>query len=128
MIVFKCTQSRLSRFNAYEMGPGRDLLAEMKTAFEHKGLELCVSSHRAEHWFFMSHGKAFDSDIHEPLVCGDFYWPSMPEPDHQDLAGSPPNQEFLEDWLLGAASSWIVTALKCFISTGGFKRPPSNRI
>lgn len=97
---FQMYKSGLSRYNAYELGPRRDLLAEMRTAFERKGLELCVSSHRAEHWFFMSHGKEFDSDIHEPLVCGDFYWPAMPEPDHQDLAGSPPNQEFLEDWLL----------------------------
>jgi Alpha-L-fucosidase len=98
---FQMYKSELSRFNAYEMGPRRDLLAEMKTAFEHKGLELCVSSHRAEHWFFMSHGKAFDSDIHEPLACGDFYWPAMPEPDHQNLEPeSPPSQEYLEDWLL----------------------------
>jgi len=97
---FQMYKSDISRFNAFEMGPRRDLLAEMKTAFEHKGLELCVSSHRAEHWFFMSHGKEFDSDIKEPLVCGDLYWPSMPEPDLQDLGGSPPNQEFLEDWLI----------------------------
>lgn len=46
---FQMYKSELSRFNAYEMGPRRDLLAEMKSAFEHKGLELCVSSHRAEH-------------------------------------------------------------------------------
>ncbi|GMK38627.1 alpha-L-fucosidase [Paenibacillus sp. CCS19] len=97
---FQMYKSALSPFNAYDMGPGKDLLAEMKTAFEHKGLEFCVSSHRAEHWFFMSHGKQFDSDIVEPLACGDFYWPAMPEPDHQDLAGSPPNQAFLDDWLL----------------------------
>ncbi|MBO9599550.1 MAG: alpha-L-fucosidase, partial [Cohnella sp.] len=97
---FQMYRSGLSRFNAYEMGPGRDLLGEMKTAFEGKGLELCVSSHRAEHWFFMSHGKQFDSDIREPLARGDFYWPAMPEPDHQDLAGSPPSREYLEDWLL----------------------------
>ena len=49
----------------------------------------------------MSHGKEFDSDIKEPLVCGDFYWPAMPEPDHHYLFGKPvPSQEFLEDWLL----------------------------
>lgn len=97
---FQMYKSELSRFNAFEMGPCRDLLAEMKTAFEYRGLEFCVSSHRAEHWFFMSHGKEFDSDIKEPLVCGDFYWPSMLEPDHHDLYGSPPSQEYLEDWLL----------------------------
>ncbi|MEK4465534.1 alpha-L-fucosidase [Paenibacillus sp. FSL H8-0315] len=97
---FQMYKSAYSHYNTYEMGPKRDLVGEMKDAFEQQGLEFCVSSHRAEHWFFLSHGKEFDSDIHEPLVCGDFYWPSMPEPDHHDLFGSPPNQEFLEDWLI----------------------------
>ncbi|WP_249306030.1 alpha-L-fucosidase [Lederbergia citrea] len=97
---FQMYKSDISQFNAYEMGPKRDTLAEMKEAFEKQNLHLCVSSHRAEHWFFMSHGKEFDSDIKEPLVVGDFYWPSMPEPEHQDLNGSPPNQEYLEDWLV----------------------------
>lgn len=97
---FQMYKSAYSHYNTYEMGPMRDLVGEMKSAFEQQGLEFCVSSHRAEHWFFLSHGKEFDSDIQEPLVCGDFYWPAMPEPDHQDLFGSPPNQEFLEDWLI----------------------------
>ncbi|OMC78144.1 alpha-L-fucosidase [Paenibacillus odorifer] len=97
---FQMYKSAYSHYNTYEMGPKRDLVGEMKDAFEQQGLEFCVSSHRAEHWFFLSHGKEFDSDIHEPLVCGDFYWPSMPEPDHHDLFGSPPNQEFLKDWLI----------------------------
>ncbi|MCL6606045.1 MAG: alpha-L-fucosidase [Paenibacillus sp.] len=98
---FQMYKSAYSHYNTYEMGPKRDLLAEMKTAFEKQDLKLCVSSHRAEHWFFMSHGKEFESDIHEPLECGDFYWPAMPEPtEHQDLYLSPPNQEFLEDWLI----------------------------
>jgi alpha-L-fucosidase len=97
---FQMYKSEVSRFNAYEMGPQRDLVGEMKVAFEKQGLELTVSSHRAEHWFFMSHGKAFDSDIKEPLERGDFYWPAMPEPEFQDLYGSPPTQEYLEDWLI----------------------------
>ncbi|MEX2104686.1 MAG: alpha-L-fucosidase, partial [Bacilli bacterium] len=41
---FQMYKSELSRFNAFEMGPCRDLLAEMKTAFEYRGLEFCVSS------------------------------------------------------------------------------------
>ncbi len=97
---FQMYKSEISQWNAYEMGPKRDVLGEMKAAFDRHGLALTVSSHRAEHWFFMSHGKAFDSDIKEPLVYGDFYWPAMPEPDHQDLYGSPPSEEYLEDWLI----------------------------
>jgi alpha-L-fucosidase len=59
-----------------------------------------ASSHRIEHWFFMGHGKEFDSDIHEPLVRGDFYWPAMPESDLHDLFSEPvPTEEYLQDWL-----------------------------
>ncbi|KAA8783743.1 alpha-L-fucosidase [Paenibacillus amylolyticus] len=97
---FQMYKSSISHYNTYEMGPKRDVLGEMKVAYEKQGLTFCVSSHRAEHWFFMSHGKEFDSDIKEPLQCGDFYWPAMPEPDFQDLYGSPPSDEFLEDWLI----------------------------
>jgi alpha-L-fucosidase len=90
----------VSHYNTYEMGPGRDILGELKAAFMMQELELGVSSHRAEHWFFMSHGKGFDSDIHEQLERGDFYWPSKPEPDHHYLYSSPPSEEYLEDWLI----------------------------
>jgi len=98
---FQMYQSELSHWNAYEMGPRRDVIGELLGAFEKRGLIPCLSSHRAEHWFFLSHGKEFDSDIKEPLQCGDFYWPSMPEANHHDLFSQPtPSQEFLEDWLL----------------------------
>ncbi|MBS4219248.1 alpha-L-fucosidase [Bacillus sp. FJAT-49711] len=97
---FQLYKSDISTLNAYEMGPKRDLLGEMKTAFEEQGLELTVSSHRAEHWFFMSGGKEFDSDIKEPLVRGDLYWPSMPEADLHDIHSPKPTEEFLEDWLI----------------------------
>lgn len=97
---FQMYASAVSHYNTYDMGPGRDILGELKTALAEQELELGVSSHRAEHWFFMSHGKAFDSDIHEPLVRGNFYWPAMPEPEHHDPYGSPPSEEYLEDWLI----------------------------
>lgn len=97
---FQMYRSELSHWNAYEMGPQRDTLGELCGAFQQHGLVPCASSHRAEHWFFMGHGKEFDSDIHEPLHRGDFYWPSMPEPPHQDLLSQPyPSEEYLQDWL-----------------------------
>ena len=98
---FQMYKSDISHFNAYEMGPKRDVLGELKQACREAGLEVGASSHRAEHWFFMSAGKKFDSDIHEPLQRGDFYWPSMPEGDHFDLFSRPaPSEEFLQDWLV----------------------------
>ncbi len=98
---FQMYKSSISSYNAYEMGPKRDVLGELKQALEREGLVFCTSSHRAEHWFFMGHGKNFDSDIKEPLKSGDFYWPAMPEPDNQALFSEPyPTDEFLQDWLI----------------------------
>ncbi len=98
---FQMYKSELSEWNAYNMGPCRDTLGELKSACERRGMNICASSHRVEHWFFMGHGRDFDSDIKEPMECGDFYWPAMPEPNHQDLFSTPtPSDEYLTDWLL----------------------------
>lgn len=48
---FQMYRSSLSHWNAWEMGPHRDTLGELKLAIEEKGLTFCTSSHRAEHWF-----------------------------------------------------------------------------
>lgn len=98
---FQMYDSAFSKWNIKAQGARRDILGELKTACEEQGLRFCASSHRAEHWFFMSHGREFDSDVKEPLVRGDFYWPAMPEPDHRDLRSMPyPSEEFLQDWLV----------------------------
>jgi alpha-L-fucosidase len=97
---FQMYKSNVSKFNAYEMGPERDILGELGKSLENRNIPLCASTHRIEHWFFMGHGKEFDSDIKEPLKRGDFYWAAMPEPDHHDLFSPSPSKEYLEDWLV----------------------------
>ena len=98
---FQMYRSAISHWNAFEMGPRRDVLGELSAACRSKGLVMGASSHRIEHWFFLGHGREFDSDIHEPLVRGDFYWPSMPEPKWHDIYGQPaPSREYMEDWLI----------------------------
>ena len=76
---FQMYKSELSHWNAYEMGPKRDVLGELETAFEKRGMITGASSHRVEHWFFMGHGKQFESDMNGPMERGDFYWPAMEE-------------------------------------------------
>lgn len=101
---FQMYGSELSKWNAVNMGPKRDILGGWKNAAEKIGLKLCCSSHRAEHWWFMSHGREFDSDVKEPMEKGDFYWPAMPEPDAEDLFSKPyPSDEYLNDWLARCA-------------------------
>lgn len=98
---FQMYRSEISHWNAYEMGPKRDVLGELKESLTRKGIEMGASSHRVEHWFFMGHGKEFDSDIKEPMERGDFYWPAMEEPDHYDMYSKPtPTKEYLQDWLV----------------------------
>lgn len=98
---FQMYKSEISHWNAFEKGPKRDVLGELYAAFNKRGLIPCASSHRVEHWFFLGHGKDFDSDIREPLTPGDLYWPAMPEAEHHDVLSKPtPTAEFLEDWLL----------------------------
>ncbi len=98
---FQMYKSEISHWNAYEMGPCRDVLGELNQQFHDQGIVNGASSHRVEHWFFMGHGKQFDSDIHEPMQRGDFYWPAMEEKGHQDIFSEPtPTQEYLEDWLV----------------------------
>lgn len=98
---FQMYRSEISHWNAYEMGPHKDVLGELSQSCRDRGIEIGASSHRVEHWFFMGHGMEFDSDIHEPMERGDFYWPAMPERNHQDLYSQPmPTEEFLQDWLV----------------------------
>ena len=58
---FMMYRSEISRWNAWEMGPKRDVLGELTKECQKRGLVNGASSHRAEHWFFMGHGREFDS-------------------------------------------------------------------
>lgn len=123
---FQMYRSRLSHWNAYEKGPKRDVIGELRRSTLAHGLHFALSNHRAEHWWFMSHGMEFDSDVrreaeqgqrewlaahpgaaladvpYRGLKHGSFFWPAMPEPDdEQDMRSKPtPTAEYLEDWLL----------------------------
>lgn len=98
---FQMYRSEVSHWNAYEMGPRRDVLGELTEEMHRQGLVNGASTHRIEHWFFMGHGREFDSDVTADEKEGDFYWPAMPERDHQDLYSQPaPTADFLEDWMI----------------------------
>ncbi len=98
---FQLYNSEISHWNSCEMGPHRDILGEIKSCCNARNLKVGTSSHRAEHWFYMGCGKEFDSDIKEPLMRGDLYWPSMPAGEFHDIFSTPaPSEEYLQDWLV----------------------------
>lgn len=99
---FAMYASELTQWNASNMGPKRDVVGELGKAAAEQGLVLGVSSHRAEHWWFMNGGKVFDSDVQNPEFDG-FYGPATPIPgevEWRSLDWKPrPDAKFLENWL-----------------------------
>ncbi|MDH4196691.1 MAG: alpha-L-fucosidase [Candidatus Aminicenantes bacterium] len=87
---FPMYDSSLTRWCAGRMGPKRDIVGDLATAVRAAGLVFGVSSHRAEHWWFMNGGRKFDSDVKDPRVA-DFYGPAA-------LDRTQPDPAYLEDW------------------------------
>jgi len=96
---FQMYDSAFSRWNAARMGPCRDVLAELAAAVRNLGMTFGVSSHRAEHWWFMDGGMKFDSDVRDPHDL-DFYGPAQPAPARlEDPLENGPDEAYLQDWL-----------------------------
>jgi alpha-L-fucosidase len=106
---FAMYDSSLTRWNAAAMGPRRDVIGELSAAAERAGLAFGLSSHRAEHWWFMDGGRAFPSDVGDPAYA-DFYGPATPcSPEMggeawENRDWSPrPDAAYLENWLARCA-------------------------
>ncbi len=98
---FQMYKSEASKWNAYDMGPKRDLHGDLVDAVQEAGLVNGASTHRIEHWFFMNPGRHIESDITDDQKEGDFYWPAAEEADFQDIHSKPtPTKEFLDDWMM----------------------------
>ena len=93
---FAMYPTKSNKWHAGEMGPKRDIVGELATATRKKGLIFGVSSHRAEHWWFMNGGKDFPSDVQNPEFA-DFYGPA--NPGSFDFGKNVPDEPYLEDWL-----------------------------
>ena len=68
---FAMYDTALSRWNAKQMGPKRDIIGELSVAIRRHGMVFGLSSHRAEHWFFFEHGRTFASDVNDPAYAED---------------------------------------------------------
>ncbi|WOO86720.1 alpha-L-fucosidase [Mollicutes bacterium LVI A0039] len=94
---FQMYESSISSWNSKHMGPKIDIIKELKEAAESQDIEFGVSTHRAEHWFFLSPGLECESDVHNSEY-GDLYWPTKPK---QEIGvDSILTKQYLEDWLV----------------------------
>lgn len=105
---FAMYETEFNRWNASRMGPGVDVVGELKKASETHGLHFCASTHRAEHYFFMNMGRTFDSDVNDEAFA-DFYGPAVYRTEFgseemgrttENPAAMGPSTEWLEDWLV----------------------------
>jgi alpha-L-fucosidase len=88
---FALYRSELNPWNATVMGPKRDVVGELAAAVRRRSMAFGVSTHRAENWWFLNGGMAFDSDVRDPRNAG-LYGPAQP----QLLA---PDKAFLDAWV-----------------------------
>ncbi|HSV12826.1 MAG TPA: alpha-L-fucosidase, partial [Tepidisphaeraceae bacterium] len=67
------------------------VIAELAKASRARGLTFGLSNHRAEHWWYMNGGRAFESDVSDPAYA-DFYGPAA-------SMAETPSKAFKDDWL-----------------------------
>ncbi|MEO6455336.1 MAG: alpha-L-fucosidase [Ginsengibacter sp.] len=97
---FAMYNTALSRWNAVNMGPKRDIIGELAEATKKAGLIFGLSSHRIEHWWFMGDGRTFDSDVKDS-ANEDFYGPAQVHNPFNKTSKAPTmSPEFMNDWLL----------------------------
>lgn len=98
---FALYDSKLTRWDAVEMGPKRDLIGDLAKSVRKFGMKFGVSNHRMEHWSFMyPKNPDLKTDVFDPEYA-DFYGPPQPPTTGTDFMAGNANfsQEFLEEWL-----------------------------
>ena len=85
---FALWDSELTTWDSVDMGPGRDITAELGEAARKRGLKYAPSYHRAEYWWYYTYSDDFDTT--DPKYSGLYGMPHEP--------GEPPSEEFLRGW------------------------------
>ena len=105
---FAMYDSKLTKWNAKNMGPHKDIIGELSEAVRKQGLKFGLSNHRMENWDFMYPMLKVKTDLFNPQYA-DFYGPPQLPPKRKTLkAGeeviedqndAPQSKAFLEEWL-----------------------------
>lgn len=100
---FAMYDSALTRWDAMDMGPRRDLIGDLAAAVRREGLVFGLSQHRMEHWNFMWPADGLATDLFDP-ASADFYGPPQPPAEHAQPGevfegrAAPQSPAFLEEW------------------------------
>jgi alpha-L-fucosidase len=86
---FAMWDSKLTDWDAADMGPKRDIAGEIAKAARKRGLKFLTSFHHAYNWKYYE--PAFQYDAKDPLYAGLYGTPHA--------QGTPESKEFLQDWL-----------------------------
>ena len=90
-----------TKWDATEMGPMRDIVAELKEAVKAEGMRFGVSSHRAFNWMYYFRSEDYDNV--DPAYEG-LYGRAMPHMFEKKSVKyqenyNLPDQQFMDDWL-----------------------------
>ena len=86
---FAMYKTAMSKWNAAEMGPHKDIIGLLSAAIRKQGLIFGLSSHRIEHWWFMNGGRRYKSDVMNPKYA-DVYGSAREE-------NETPSPEYMND-------------------------------
>ncbi|MHA1339819.1 MAG: alpha-L-fucosidase [Promethearchaeota archaeon] len=95
---FSMWKSELNPWNAYDMGPKRDIVGEMEKAIRSKGLKFICTFHHSYNWYYYYHSKKYDTG--DPAYSK-LYGPlheNGPKEGCSNLKYDRPSKEFLEFW------------------------------
>ncbi|MBW4888422.1 alpha-L-fucosidase [Mucilaginibacter sp. HMF5004] len=109
---FAMYDSKLTKWNAKNMGPHRDIIGDLSVSVRKKGIKFGISNHRMENWDFLYPTIKMKTDVLDPKYA-DFYGPPQPPPIRGAKAAAgtqpgvemvtdpaaPQSQAFLEEWL-----------------------------
>jgi alpha-L-fucosidase len=87
---FAMWDSALTKWNAKQMGPKRDLIGDLAKAVRKQGMKFGVSNHRMEHFTFIRPQAGLATDLYDPRWA-DFYSVADRSPEAR--------QKFLDDWV-----------------------------
>lgn len=94
---FPLWDSKLTKIDAMDMGPHRDLISELATATRKQGLKFGVSNHGIENFTFINPSKETAARLKTAKV--DLYDPQWNDIYHYADRGEKAQTEFLTDWV-----------------------------